>query len=77
MALLPHAVRLENRTSDELGSAEEWCQRQWPHTHGATWTVGFVGQAVVPASRWAMDCYSRTWRFQREEDSVMFRLAWE
>ena len=77
MARLPYEICLANRTSVELASAVEWCQHRWPHTHGATWTVGFVEQGFVASSRGCLACWNRRWWFQREEDAVMFRLAWE
>jgi hypothetical protein len=77
MAGLPHAVTIKNRTLGELEEIQAWCMRTWPNTHQATWYGGWPRQALVMASRGLPHgCYEQTWQFQREEDAVMFRMAW-
>ena len=79
MAKLPHMVTIKKSTKEELQAVLDWCWRQWPHTHGATWSEStWIGQELLVhkqlniCQRMAFQHFS----FQREEDAVAFRLAW-
>lgn len=68
MARLPHRVDIKG-PSNQLRSAYEWCHAQWPFTHQATWH-GRINLG------WGDEPAEGSWWFQREEDAMLFRLAW-
>lgn len=68
MAQLPHRIDIRAGT-DRLREIQSWCHEQWPHTHQATW-YGRMNPA------WGSLLGEGNWWFQREEDALMFRLAW-
>lgn len=70
MAVLPHHVELKN-TSAVLDQAQEWCHKQWPNTHQATW---YSGPIKEPLTRRLQP--SRIWSFQFKEDAAMFEVTW-
>lgn len=71
MALLPHRVKLVG-PYDKMIQAREWCHRQWPNTHQATW---YYGPLFAPRIT-QQEEYFQTWSFQFQEDAVMFELIW-
>lgn len=71
MAILHHTVTLESHTEDHLRAANDWCLKMWPNTRGATWSRGWIKPGLITIH--PMTC---TWRFQREEDAVLFRTTW-
>lgn len=76
MATLNHAVTLVGNR-EHLEDAQRWCRLHWPNTHGATWCSGHPNEEHIVTSSWRMGrIYALTWRFQRLEDAVLFRLTW-
>ena len=77
MAILPYKISLVAMKPAEFQAVDEWCNKTWPYTHGATWYKGWPMDCLRVTQGRAVSRYSCTWSFQREEDSKMFQLAWQ
>ena len=84
MAILPHKIELEYTSKNHLDEIVEWCQSQWPYTHGATWTWYPLGSVILTyeeakarlasGKRFSKEMVRLT--FQFESDCLLLRMRW-